>query len=154
MGFPLRPAAVVAQKTRAVLHHLFPSYWAPHRPRVYISGPISGYHDGNRKAFADAGADLAWSGLTPVDPHEVGACLPDIAGWSDLTPGEQWLEYMRLDVAALAASDTVLVLPGWRRSRGAKVEYRLARGLGLKVDFQRPTWLDRISDLYWNWRKR
>jgi len=41
--------------------------------------------------------------------------------------------YMRLDIPALMASDGVVVLPGWERSRGASLEVWIALDLDLPV---------------------
>ena len=41
--------------------------------------------------------------------------------------------YMRADVMLLAICDAIALLPGWQNSRGARVEYLLAREMGLDV---------------------
>ena len=91
--------------------------------RVYISGPMTGYPGCNFAAFNDAAkrlADAGWQVLNPAD---------NFGGRMDL-PREA---YLRLDLAMLAQSDAVAMLPGWERSRGAKLEYTVARELGCAV---------------------
>lgn len=90
--------------------------------RTYISGPISGKPDLNKPAFAKAAEALLALGHQVINPHEKG--LPDSASWE---------EHMRADIKLLMDCDTVAMLDGWAESRGARIEYRLAKDLGLRV---------------------
>lgn len=90
--------------------------------RVYISGPMTGLPDFNYPAFHAAAAELRGAGLHVENPAESKA--PDC---------NSWIGYMRLAVAQLATCDYVVTLPGWERSRGARIEVELARGLGFPV---------------------
>jgi hypothetical protein len=96
--------------------------------KVYISGPISGRPDGNKLAFYSAACGILYYGNTPVNPHDVGAHLPE---------GSSWLDYMRVDIPALLECDSIFMLRGWWRSRGARLEWVIARGLGMKVRYER-----------------
>lgn len=40
---------------------------------------------------------------------------------------------MRMSLRQIAACDCLCMLPGWRDSRGARIEHRLALDLGLEV---------------------
>jgi hypothetical protein len=91
--------------------------------KVYISGPISGYPDGNRPAFLSASQELIHSGAIPINPHVIGAHLP---------AGSSWVAYMRVCIAALTEADEIVMLHGWWRSRGARVEWLLARVLKIR----------------------
>lgn len=91
--------------------------------KIYISGPITGMPDLNRKAFSAMAAKIRDAGHIPVNPHEVCAHLSETATWAD---------YMRLDIKAMMDCDAVAFLPGWWESRGACVEERLAIDLGIK----------------------
>jgi hypothetical protein len=44
-----------------------------------------------------------------------------------------WLGYMRMSVAQVASVDCLVMLPGWPFSKGARIEYLLAKLLGLGV---------------------
>lgn len=88
--------------------------------RIYISGPITGREDGNRAAFAQAERQLRAAGFTPINPHDNG-----------LPADTLWHEHMRRDLALLLECDGVALLDEWDQSRGARIEYALARDVGL-----------------------
>ena len=90
--------------------------------RCYIAGPMSGLPEMNFPAFAAAARDLRARGWDAVSPAEVN---PD--------PGMTWHEAMKRDIPALLTCEAVVVLPGWEKSRGAKVEVGLARDLDMPV---------------------
>ena len=91
------------------------------RPRVYLSGPMTGLPGLNHPAFDDAAArwsDQGWLVLNPAD-----ACHRE--------PGLPRREYMRWDLGHLLAADAIALLDGWRGSIGARLEMRIAAELGL-----------------------
>lgn len=90
--------------------------------RIFLSGPMSGLPELNYPAFNLAADRLRAAGHTVSNPAENH---PPHCG--------SWLGYMRLAVTQLAQCDMVVMLPGWRNSRGAMVERALAQGLGLEV---------------------
>lgn len=90
--------------------------------RVYVAGPMSGLPLDNHPAFHAAAAELRALGFEVENPAE-----------NPEPPCKSWLGYMRMAVAQVAKVDAIVLLPGWENSRGAKVEYDLAVGLGLKV---------------------
>ena len=92
--------------------------------RVYIAGPITGHADFNREAFADAAKQLQAAGHDPVNP-----CRSYGRPWGSQT----WEWYMRRAITLMLTCDAVAVLPGWERSRGATLEIRVARELGMRV---------------------
>lgn len=107
---------------------------------VYISGPMAGYPNMNEPAFRAAEGTI-WEGndepLTPLDllPHShTGAC-PKVYG--DGRPGSHDGGcYLRGDLAAmLDEADSLYVLPGWSRSRGAQIEVLIARLLRIPIDY-------------------
>lgn len=92
--------------------------------RLYISGPMTGIHDLNYPAFQAAAERLPGQGVTVISPHEI---VPHgAAPWS-------WQQHMRADLAALLTCDVVVLLPGWKHSRGAQLEKTVAEAIGLKV---------------------
>ena len=48
-------------------------------------------------------------------------------------PGAGWHACMRRDLAELLKCDAIAVLPGWRQSRGAQLEYHLAESLDMRL---------------------
>ena len=96
--------------------------------KVYISGPISGKKDGNQAAFCAAAIKIIEEGSFPINPHDVCYLLP---------PGSTWTEYMKADIPALCEADEIYMLRGWWRSRGALLEWVIARGLGYKVRYEK-----------------
>ncbi|WP_300707282.1 DUF4406 domain-containing protein [uncultured Desulfovibrio sp.] len=89
---------------------------------IYLSGPMSGLPENNYPAFHAAAASLRRRGLRVENPAENTA-----------PPDESWQGYMRLALVQLARCDAVALLPGWRQSRGARLEHCIARRLGLDV---------------------
>lgn len=87
---------------------------------IYLAGPIRGIEDYQR-IFARAADKLRAQGETVYNPaaaNQEGRPLKDIMAY--LLP-------------QLCECDTIALLPGWRRSGGAMVEWLLAKYLGLKV---------------------
>jgi hypothetical protein len=76
----------------------------------------------NFPAFHAAAAGLRAQGHHVENPAEINA-----------DPKARWLDCMRMDIARLVTCDAVYLLPGWEKSRGAKVEHELAVGLGFQV---------------------
>jgi len=94
------------------------------RPRrIYVSGPMTGHADYNFPAFHAAAVRLREAGRAVVNPAE------NFGGRTDL-PRET---YLRADVILLAQCEAIAMLPGWQESRGAKLEYLLARELSMAV---------------------
>lgn len=88
--------------------------------KTYIAGPMTGLPDFNFPAFHEAAARLRARGDTVLNPAE----NPD-------PPCKSWVGYMRMAIAQLVQCDAVFLLPGWRDSRGARLEVEIARQLGL-----------------------
>ncbi|MDE2098122.1 MAG: DUF1937 family protein [Patescibacteria group bacterium] len=107
------------------------------RLRIYISGPMRNRPFFNFAAFDEAAAQLAELGHTPISPAEssrwlVRECGFDPACESDYAKVS--LEtYMEDDIRAMRHADCVVLLPGWQRSRGARVEIAYARFRSIPV---------------------
>lgn len=90
--------------------------------KIYIAGPMTGRPQFNYPAFHQAAMLLRAAGHVVINPAEnpAPAC-------------GSWLGYMRMSVAQVASVDCVVMLPGWPLSKGARIEYLLAKLLGLGV---------------------
>lgn len=91
--------------------------------RVYISGPMTGLPGMNFEAFHTAAArlrELGFEVVNPVELHPAGV-------------EKTWNEYLRGDLRALCECDLMVLLEGWEDSRGARLEWIVARGLGMDV---------------------
>lgn len=88
---------------------------------IYLSGPMSGYPDHNFPAFVAAAARLREIGHHVISPHEV------------VQPVLTWEACMRNDIKVLMDADVVAVLPGWKASKGARLEITIASALGMQI---------------------
>lgn len=94
----------------------------PHA-QIYLAGPMSEYPQHNFPAFNEAAGVLRERGHTVFNPAE------NVNGQT----GKPRAFYMRLDIPALLACDAIVLLPGWRQSRGANLEVWLAIDLNMPV---------------------
>lgn len=91
--------------------------------RVYTSGAISGREPNEvRKEFELAKMYLRREGYEAISPLANG--LPWDCAWE---------LHMREDLHLLLECDKVAMLPGWRESKGARLEVFVASELGMEV---------------------
>jgi len=99
----------------------------------YVSGPMRGLPDMNFPRFRAVTAFLrAKEGQAVWSPHEA------LDGAQDATLNEYFAE----DFPALLEAHSIVFLPGWQNSAGARIEYLIAKELGLKMHlaiFVQPT---------------
>ena len=100
--------------------------------KIYISGPITGYTNGNRTAFEMAEKSIRQEGNESVNPHDVCAELVASPEWLTMTENEQWNACMKLNIPALLQCDEICMLPAWTDSRGAMLEHEIAWRVGIK----------------------
>lgn len=91
--------------------------------RLYLAGPMSGFPQHNFPLFHRVAAHLRAHGHDVFNPAEN----------KDGGSPQSRAFYMRLDIPALIASEAVVTLPGWQRSRGASLEVWLALDLGMPI---------------------
>lgn len=89
--------------------------------KAYISGPMTGIADYNRPAFDTLEVELKAVGYEVYNPAYVK------------TDGDDWREYMRIHLQELPKCDVLIVLPGWHRSKGARLEVANAWFLEMPV---------------------
>jgi hypothetical protein len=111
---------------------------------LYIAGPMTGIPQFNFPAFHEAAARLRSAGyaiLSPAeldDPATAAAAMasPDGAPGSGCTNGETWGDFLARDVKMVAdESCGVVLLSGWERSRGARLETFVALLCGHPICF-------------------
>ncbi len=84
---------------------------------------MTGLPDYNRPAFDSAAKLLREKGKTVFNPAEVGE--------RNVIMPRAW--YMRRDIEALLKCDSVVLLPDWEKSEGARLEVEIARQLELPI---------------------
>jgi hypothetical protein len=93
--------------------------------KIYISGPMTGIEEFNYPAFNQAAKWLRALGHTVLNPAELFG--------GDLTQIRPRSVYMRADIIMLLQADAVATLPRWSTSKGACLEVRIVRELGINV---------------------
>lgn len=98
--------------------------------KLYLAGPMTGYPEFNFPAFHTAAARLREQRFEVWSPAE----KDEADGFDPKTDAAQPLRYyMKIDLPAVLEADLVAVLPGWRKSKGAKLEVHVARACGIPV---------------------
>jgi len=90
--------------------------------KIYISGPMAGMRDLNFPAFNKAEVFLDRLGHVIINPASLG----QNKNWV-------WSDYLKRDLIALMPCDTLVLLPGWSRSKGALLELVVAKCLGFEI---------------------
>lgn len=106
--------------------------------RIYISGPITGHEDYTEK-FQQAEDVLKAQGYQVYNPAKTNSTMPE---------GTTYEEYMEVAFALLKMADTIYMLDGWEQSRGARIEYAWAAGMGYTVKYQAPEWKQRVLNTF------
>lgn len=119
--------------------------------RVFISGPMTGYEDWNRAAFADAECMLR-----KAKTIEVFNPAADAPAGEDCHSHEHWmLRTLRELTRMIYASgdnnnrshwDCILMLPGWEASAGSCVEHDVAEACGIDIVELQPTQCDIVVE--------
>jgi hypothetical protein len=97
--------------------------------KVYISGPMRGLPGCNYPTFNEVEEALAFKGL-PDDDASLSITNP--ARNFDGNPDLDYETYMQVDLMQVMQSDTLVLLPGWTSSEGARLEVAVAQAIGLR----------------------
>lgn len=113
------------EPTRCIL---FPNGNAPQaNETVYISGPVTGIPEGNKPKFLLAEQMLLSHGCHVFNPTNIEWPIDPLEGEA------LWRYFMHFCVRNMPECDSVLMLPDWQNSKGAKWEHRIAEMLGLAI---------------------
>lgn len=110
----------------------------------YLAGPMTGIPQFNFPLFASESARLRGEGYKIVSPHELDSPAVQQAAWaspdgalhSGHIAGETWGDILARDVKVVADNVRgILVLPGWTKSRGARLETFVAHLCGKPINY-------------------
>ena len=101
---------------------------------IYISGPITGIPDGNKKAFQKAQKEIAsifktikTEKVKIINPVKIGLKLEKSFALAGKEPA--WEDYMRVCIKELCGATYVLSLTNWANSEGATMERYISKRL-------------------------
>lgn len=95
----------------------------PRKKRCYNSGKIGGLnYISVINKFKSANLEIERRGMHPVSPLDNG-----------LKPSHPYWLHMAVDILMLARCGNVYLQADWQTSRGARIEYRVAKFLGLNI---------------------
>ncbi len=95
--------------------------------KFYLGGPMTGIKEFNFPEFDRVSELLRRFGLDVLSAHEVDH------GESEGTRGSlPYMQYIKTNLTFMLQCDAVIFLPGWQRSRGCGIEFKLARLLEMK----------------------
>ena len=101
---------------------------------IYISGPMKNMPNGNLEAFDKAEKQLRKLGYDVLNPHAISEIVN--LRFFEMGKIPEYEDYLKEDIIQmLSKCDKVLVLPGWRQSKGTKLEIANALACGLDVVF-------------------
>ena len=93
------------------------------KPKIYVSGPMTGYFNKNYEAFFSASSKLKKRKYRVINPAELDK--KDVK--------DTWEECLKRDIKALMECDAIGTLSGWENSRGALLEIYIAKQLKMPV---------------------
>lgn len=98
------------------------------KEKIYVSGKISG--EDYQKAFDKfelREKQLQLIGFEAVNPMKIHNCEDRTKSWED---------YMSEDIPELLKCNAIYMMKCWGQSKGARVEYAIAKELGYKIIFE------------------
>jgi hypothetical protein len=89
---------------------------------IYISGPIKGITN-PKGIFDNKQKQLEKLGYQVTNPF-------------NLLETGTYEEFMRYDIRALTFCDSIYMMKGWEKSKGANIELKVAQAIGLKMLYE------------------
>ena len=127
--------------------------------KVYVAGPMTGIPQFNIPAFDEMAARLRDMGYEVVSPAELDRpetraiqMASKTGSMADLPPGDTWGMFLARDVKLLSDDgiEGIFVLPGWWKSRGARLETFVGNALcGMPVLYHNvlADWIEPVPEL-------
>jgi hypothetical protein len=112
--------------------------------KIYLSGPISGKSkEEYMQDFAEEEEYLNDRGYSVVNPTKIRAPNTDASGRvlidfdsNIFFQDSLWNYYMRKGLVELCECQTIYMLEGWQDSKGARLEYHVAKEFGMSVYYE------------------
>lgn len=95
--------------------------------KIYVSGKIAGLeHQEAFDKFESREKQLRLIGYDVVNPMKI----------HDYKMETSWEEFMVADIRELFKCNSMYMMKDWGQSKGARVEYAIAKELGFKIIFE------------------
>ncbi len=94
--------------------------------KIYIAGKMNGIPEFNEPMFRRAQEMIEKQGNIGINPHVIN---------QGLDHSTQKSLCMKNDIRELIECDAIMMLDGWRESKGAKLEFEISQYLGLEVAY-------------------
>lgn len=98
--------------------------------KIYISGKITGLPLEEAQALFQEAEDHLNESLKAHNPEVINPMK------IEHNHGQSWEEYMREDIYALLGCDSIYMMKNWGESRGARLEYAIAKEVGIVILFE------------------
>ena len=96
---------------------------------IYISGPITGMLQSTTR-FKETEKWLKNDGHKVLNPMEIEDPTPD-----GMDSDAVWDYYMKEALAMLLTADCIYMMEGWEHSKGARLEFWVAKELNIPVHY-------------------
>lgn len=93
--------------------------------KIYISGKITGMVDEAKILFEQAEIKLKEMGFHPINPMNLSS-----------EHDKSWDSYMKQCIKAMCDCDSIYMLENWRTSKGAGLEFFLAKKLKMDIIYE------------------
>jgi hypothetical protein len=101
--------------------------------KFYLAGPMSGLPRSNFEMFDHVAAVLRSRGHEVISPADLDRGLGIDPDDPSTLEGIDWAEVMRMDLKHVLDCDGIVLLPGWEKSSGARLERTVAESTGRMI---------------------
>ena len=98
---------------------------------IYLAGPMTDVPGHNIEKFNRKASELFGDGWVVVNPAEIG---DEFGDWDEVNADPERLKKLfHAEWSALAECDAIYLMRGWERSKGSRLELKIALDLGLEI---------------------